>query len=186
MYQFVNAHLNKPILPEQMGIVNKQGRFIIDSATLQPYLVGEKPLTELEPALAAYVANLCDWQQLQVVTRSVATAFDELDQRSQAIYRAIATALPGCTVYATGSRVKGTWRSGALDDPKTAIARRMGKPIESDVDVIVIGADGEPTGPTFRQAVAPVVASFGVRIDRQPPTLHPQILVTEGETERCN
>ena len=157
-------------------------QFVINSADLQPYLAGEKPLTELEPAVAAHVANLRDWQQLQVVTRPVATAFDELEQRSQAIYRAIAAALPGCTVYATGSRVRGTWRSGAPDDPKTAIARRVGKPIESDVDVIVIGADNT----TFRQAVASVVASFGVRIDCQPSTLQPQILVTEEETERCN
>ncbi|MCE7980356.1 MAG: hypothetical protein DYG89_04130 [Caldilinea sp. CFX5] len=157
-------------------------QFVINSADLQPYLVGEKPLTELAPAVAAHVANLLNWQQLQVATHPVATAFDELDRRSQAIYRAIAAALPGCTVYATGSRVRGTWRSGAPNDPKTTIAQRVGKPIESDVDVIVIGADNI----TFRQAVAPVAASFGVRIDRQPPTLHPQILVTEGETERCN
>lgn len=190
MYQLVNAHLNKPILPGPhrgtlMGVVNEQGRFIIDGAVLLPYINDEKPLTDLAPVIAAHVALLRDEQALQAVTRSPAATFADLDLRSQAIYRAIGEALSGCVVYATGSRVKGSWRSGAPDDPKTVIATRLGKPAESDVDVIVLGADGERgslwDGPTFCQAVAPVAAAFGVRIDRQPATLQPQIPVPKAE-----
>lgn len=177
MHHFVNAHLNKPILPEQMGVVNEQGRFIIDSATLQPYISGERPLSELGASVAAHVVTLRDWQALHIITHPPAVTFADLDPRSQAIYQAIAAALPGCRVYATGSRVRGTWRSGAPDDPKTVIATCLGKPAESDVDVIVFGADNA----TFCQAVAPVAAAFGVRIDRQPATLQPQIPVPKVE-----
>lgn len=181
MHHFVNAHLNKPILPDQMGVVNEQVRFVIDSADLQPYINGEKPLTDLGATVATHVATLRDWQALHAITRPPATTFADLDPRSQAIYRAIAAALPGCPVYATGSRVRGTWRSGAPDDPKTTIAMRLSKSAESDVDVIVLGADNA----TFRQAVAPVAAAFGVRIDRQPlpagSHLQPQICIPDPE-----
>lgn len=150
---------------------------LIDSATLQPYIDGAPegfpPLSDLEPVVAAHVASVRDWQALQAVTRPPAATFADLDPRSRAIYGAIAAALPGCIVYATGSRVKGSWRSGAADDPKTAIAQRLGKPVESDVDVIVTDIDNA----TFRQAVTPIAARWGVRIDRQPATTQPQILV---------
>lgn len=155
---------------------------LVDGATLQPYLSGEKPLSDLELAVAGQVATLLDWQALDAVTHPLAVTFADLDPRSQAIYRAIAAALPGCTVYATGSRVKGSWRSGAADDPKTAIAARVGKPLESDVDVIVLGVDNG----TFWRVVGPVAVAFSVRIDRQPATLYPKVLVVQGGTEPCN
>jgi hypothetical protein len=150
-------------------------QFVIDSRVLQPYLAGVRPLVELPPSVAAHVMLLRDWQALRAATRPPAVTFADLDPRSQAIYAALAAALPGCTLYATGSRVQGTWRSGAPDDPKTAIARRLGKPLESDVDVVVLGVDNR----AFRQAVAPVAARYGVRIDRQPMTITVQVLVPQ-------
>jgi predicted nucleotidyltransferase len=164
MYPSINAH---------------HARFVIDSATLQPYIDGEQPLTDLEPSVAAHVATLRDWQALHAITHPPAATFADLDPRSQAIYRALVAVLPGCRVYATGSRVRGTWRSGAPDDPKTTIAMRLNKSAESDVDVIVLGADNA----TFLQALAPVASAFGVRIDRQPPTLQPQIPIPQHEEQ---
>lgn len=148
-------------------------QIVIDGAILQPYLAGHEALIELAPPIALHVAALLDWQRLRAVTRPVVSSFADLDPRSQAIYCALAAALPDCTLYATGSRVQGTWRSGAADDPKTAIAKRLGKPLESDVDVVALGIDNA----CFRQAVAPVAAAFGVRIDRQPVSLLPRLVL---------
>lgn len=156
-------------------------RIVIDGAMLQPYLLGNQPLTELAPPIAQHVAALLDWQQLRAVTQPVAMTFADLDPRSQAIYRALAAALPGCTLYATGSRVQGTWRSGAADDPKTAIAKRLGKPLESDVDVVALDIDNA----SFRQAVAPVAAAFGVKIDRQPVSLLPRLVAIPERGALC-
>ena len=157
-------------------------QFVIDSPDLQPYLEGVRPLEELEPRLAVQVADLCDWQALYTPTRPPAATFADLDPRSQAIYRALAAAFPDCTLYATGSRVRGHWRSGHPDDPKTAIAARLGKSLESDVDVVVVTASGASLAVKhFRAAVAPIVAVFGVKIDQQPPTIMPLVASPSAE-----
>jgi hypothetical protein len=158
-------------------------RLIINSADLHPYLTGEKETptldptaldpTALDPIVAAHLATLRDWRALHTATHPPAHTFADLDPRSQAIYQAIAAAFPGHAIYATGSRVRGAWRSGHPDDPKTAIARRLRKPLESDVDVVAEDVSKEK----FRQRVTPIALTFGVQIDRQPPSAHPRIAI---------
>lgn len=147
---------------------------IIEGATLAAYLTDNRVCPD--PHLAPYVAIWRAWRDLHTVTYPPAVTFADLDARSQAIYQAIAVAFPGCAVYATGSRTRGTWRSGHPTDPKTTLAQQLGKPLESDVDVVVEGIDNR----TFRQTIAPIAAAFGARIDRQPPTITPLVAIPIG------
>lgn len=144
---------------------------MIEGATLAAYLTDDR--TCLDPHLAPHVATWRAWRDLRAITHPPAATFADLDPRSQTIYQAIAAAFPDHAVYATGSRTRGTWRSGHPTDPKTALAQRLGKSLESDVDVVV----AEVSHKTFRETVAPLALAFGVRIDRQPATITPRVAI---------
>jgi len=135
------------------------------------YLIGDGVGLTPPPALAVYVAHLRDRAALHAPTWPRASTFADLDPRSQSLYRSIRARLPASAeVYATGSRVQGYWRSGRADDAKTALAARLGKPAESDVDVMVRGADVA----LCRRSMAELADELGVAIDLlryRPPAI---------------
>ena len=151
---------------------------MIDGATLAAYLTDDRICPD--PHLAPHVATWRAWRDLRAITHPPAATFADLDSRSQTIYQAIAAAFPDHAVYATGSRTRGHWRSGHPTDPKTALAQQLGKSLESDVDVTIIGI----TANTFRQVTAPLAEKFNVKIDQQPSTTQPQIAIPNGSTTR--
>lgn len=144
---------------------------VVDGAEIAFYLTGAGAGVTPPPALAGYVTYLRDRVALHAPTMPRAATFEDLDPRSQSLYRAIRACLPAqAEVYATGSRVQGYWRSGRADDAKTALAARLGKSAESDVDVMVRGADVV----VCRRLLVELAKELGVAIDLlgyRPPAI---------------